>query len=52
MTSEEDKKAHTKEQNDTSRANGGDKAMNPIAVKGDTQGGDARVSEPVIDDYS
>ena len=52
MISEEGKKAHTKEQIDTSRANGGDKAMNPLAVKGDTQGGDARVCELVNDDYS
>ena len=66
MTSEESKKAHTKkEQIDISRANGGDKAFNPLVVKGDAQGGDARVvpmhqmsdtdqnmGEPVNDDYS
>ena len=53
MTSE-GKKAHMREQSDTSRANGGVKAKNPIAVIGDrdTQGGDASVREPINEDYS
>ena len=43
-----------REQSDTSRANGGVKAKNPIVVMvdRDTQGGDASVREPINEDYS